>query len=402
MKRLWILPVLASLLLGGCLPFGSVIVSSSSSPEGPLPPVEETTLPQPVAETPTESAEPTAATGKMIAYLGADGNIWQMDMESGSARQITTDAATYSSSKTPVVQYNNPQWSSDGRYLAFTRDVGQPISEGYDFSYALMVFDMENGESRAVVDDAQTVGFGWMPGEHTLAFALAPDPNYFVTRGGVNGNLARGIYAVDVDRGERTELVRAEAGYTLVNPQWSPNGRFISFEEILYMEGRGLFGYYDVQAGQYVRWDKVVGGIAWSPDGSQLLLDTLSYAPSYTERIFEIQRDQSGERQLTQASPDGYDAFPVFSPDGKQMAYLFTQGRDEQQTVHVMVQSLEDGSGARDLAVFPNVYSLTWTPDGQYLLFGAGNYPDVQVRLLRVHDGWQQTLADGWQAVMRP
>ena len=60
--------------------------------------------------------------------------------------------------------------------------------------------------------------------------------------------LATGISAIDLDTGETSLLVEPENGYTLILPTWSPDGRFISFDELIYMEGRGPFAYYDFEA----------------------------------------------------------------------------------------------------------------------------------------------------------
>ncbi|GAP15983.1 periplasmic component of the Tol biopolymer transport system [Longilinea arvoryzae] len=409
MKRFFFIVILFSafsLLMAGCLPLATVPVSSSTSA-----PVEPTVEVLPVepdggpGNTPAtgQPGDPTQPlTESIVAFVGQDGNIALLNVASGQKTPVTSDAATYGpDNSTPVVIYQNPKWSSDGRYLAFERQVGTPSKEGFDFAYALLVYDFESGETRVAQDGLQTAGFAWKPGTHLLAFGLAVQPGYFVTRGGVDSSLATGISAVDVDTLSGSRLVAPENGFALVNPNWSPDGRILSFEEVNYMEGRGNFAFYDFTAGAFTHWDKAIGSVSWAPDGSKLLHDNLNYAPSFSERIFEINRDGSNERQLTPDAENAYAYNPLYSPDGSQIAYIAARGQDTDTTAALMVMPASGGE-ARELASQAQIYTLAWTPDGQNLLASTGNYPDLKVTLIALADGSQTALADGWQAVMRP
>jgi hypothetical protein len=79
-----------------------------------------------------------------------------------------------------------------------------------------------------------------------LAYIPELEGEYFTTRGDKpDSTYAKGIIGFEVDSGETVELVKPERGYALYGPVWSPDGRFLSFNELLYMEGRGPFAYYD-------------------------------------------------------------------------------------------------------------------------------------------------------------
>jgi Tol biopolymer transport system component len=300
-----------------------------------------------------------------------------------------------------VITYQSPAWSSDGRYLAFEREVGKAIESGFSFSYSLLTYDSTTAAIQPVLENMDTVGFAWKPGTHLLTFAQAVDPNYFTARGQVDSNLATGIYWLDLDSGGAGELVKPEAGYALVSPQWAPNGQIISFNELVYMEGQGPFAYYDFTTNQYVRWEVPIGSVDWSLDGSQLLHDNMTYAPSYTERIFLVNRDRSGERQLSAELENGYAMYPLFSPLGDRIAYLEVTGMDMDTTTTLMIQDLPDGQPSK-LLLLHQAYNLTWTPDGNSLLVSSGNYPDLQVLLISADEGSYQVLADGWQPAMQP
>lgn len=399
MKKFLISLAFFTLLLSGC----NVITSSSANPSA-QPPVEHGITAQPTETNSeispeTETSEPLS---RMIVYVGLDDNLWQVNTVTGEKTQFTNDAAGFSAdNSTVVVGYQSPAWSSDGRYLAFQRYTATPMSSGYSYAYNLMIYDAESKETRALLQNIQTTGFAWKPGTHLLSFGRDIPPEYWTARGSVDAALASGIWGIDADTNATSELVKPEAGYSLVNPVWAPNGEVLSFEEAIYMEGRGPLAYYDFSAGKYVRWEESIGAVSWAPDGSQLLHDNLNYSPSYDERIFLVNRDHSGEKQLSPDVKDSYAYNPVFSPDGSQVAYLFVQGQEGNSKTSVMLLNLSGGD-PRELASYNQVYNLSWSPDGQSLLFSGGNYPDTKIILLSIAKGTVIELGDGWQPAIQP
>ena len=135
MKRLWLALLFTPLLLGGCAILSLIPVSSSGG-ESPTPVIITEMPVEVVTEVPTAEPVPTEAPSvHWIAFLGSDGNIWLVNPETTQQQQLTSDAQTYSDASAVVVSYNTPAWSSDGRYLAFDRELGTRIPEGYDFTF---------------------------------------------------------------------------------------------------------------------------------------------------------------------------------------------------------------------------------------------------------------------------
>jgi Tol biopolymer transport system component len=405
MKKILSTLILLAILLAGC-------TNPTAAPSDMPTPAQAETPAQPApteAPTPEPSAEPTAApttvqpepaATQWVAFIGRDGNLKLVDAVSGTAQFITTDAVPFSSNS-DVISYQRPLWSSDGRYLLFEREFGKAMESGYSFSYSLMIYDSTTGQVTSVLEDVIFAGYTWKPNTHQITYARSADPNYFTARGEVDAALATGLFWLDVDSGGTGELVKPEAGYTLVDPRWAPNGQLVSFSELIYMEGRGPLATYDFTAGQYVRRGEAIGFVDWSLDGSQMVFDYQNYAPSYTERIFLANRDGSGQRQLSADLENGYASSPLFSPAGDKVAYIETQGMEPQLTISLMVLDSLD-SQPRNLAQLTQAYNLAWTPDGTGLLVATGNYPETQVALYSVADGSFRILADGWQAVMQP
>jgi len=169
-------------------------------------------------------------------------------------------------------------------------------------------------------------------------------------------------------------LVEPEKGFTLILPSWSPDGSLLSFDELLYMEGRNPFAYYDFAAQQYVSWDEPLGNYDWSPDGSQLVYDRLTYSPQGTERIYTRPRLEGAEELVSTELEQGYTFYPVYSPDGRQIAYLINRGGPESVQHTLVVQDLATGE-LRELGSYESIWYVEWSADGNALLFSAGPHP---------------------------
>ena len=373
------------------------------------PTVEQEVLPEVETQEPTSAvvatsdeiiqptAEPTAepqASLPAIAYRGQDGNLWYLEAGSETPRQVTFDANPMGNEE-PSIEYNFPRLSSDGTLLAYQLDMGLPMAGGYDLTAGLWVLDLRTGEQRQILD-GRPVGWAWQPGTHTLAYGPEIDMNYFINRGQPDPTLATGILSVDLDSGETLELVPPERGYALAGPNWSPDGRFLAFEEVWGMEGSGLFGYYDIENQAYVAWEEAIGSVSWSPDGGQLTYARQTYAASGEERLYL--RPRQGDERLIGPDYEGpaYATQPVFSPSGAQIAYLAYLDGPETQNATLMVLDL-DSVEPKPYGSFEGLWEVEWTPDGRQLVFSAGPWESPQIVALDLADGSQTVLAIGSQ-----
>jgi dipeptidyl aminopeptidase/acylaminoacyl peptidase len=332
-----------------------------------------------------------------MAYVGQDRNLWVLEAGSQAPRQLTFDANLIGNENT-AVEYSFPRLSYDGQYLAYRQDVTTPSDSGYDFTTGTWVLNLTTGEQRQILD-VFAYGMDWIPGTHQLTYGTEVDINYFMNRGQPDPALAIGLRSIDLDSGEIRELVSPERGYTLSSPNWSPDARVLAFTEVIGMEGSGMFAYYDFENQQYVAWDEPVGNVSWSPDGELLTYARHTYAASGEERLYLHPRQ--GEEQLIGPDYEGpaYATYPVFSPDGNQIAYLVFQDGPESQIATVMVLNLISDQ-ARPLGQFEGVWELDWTPDGGQLVFSLGPWETPQIIAVNVADGSQVILADGSQPAL--
>jgi hypothetical protein len=361
---------------------------------------EDSPEPSPTPVQPAATAEPTPAPELeplRIAYTGPGDNLWLVDPVSGEQEPLTQDAASPSpDSSGDAIQYCCAQWTTDRNLLGYRRDVGTPVSDGYRYRFELWVYDALKREHRLILEDQSIIGFAWKPLSHLLAYGLQVDMGYFATSGGVSKELAEGIWAVDADGGEPFELVPPDGGYWLVNPEFSRDGRFLSFEEVIYLEGRGNFAYYDFEAQEYLAWGRGIGNYDWSPEGQEIVYDNMLYLPTGTETIFASDRLGEGEREVTPPLESGYTFNPTFSPRGDQIVYLAEEGGFETSLYTLYVQPYPEGE-SQSLGVFEQVLNLAWLPDGSGLVFSAGPWGSQQVLRVAYPGGEVTTLADGSQ-----
>ena len=323
--------------------------------------------------------------------------MWVLEAGSETPRQVTFDANLIGGDSA-AVEYGYPHLSSDGVLLAYGREVGTPVASGYEFTSGLWVTNLATGEQSQILD-GRPAGLAWKPGTHLLAFGTAVDGNYFITRGQPDPALAIGIRAIDLDSGETLELVAPERGYALSGPNWSPDGRFLSFAEVFNMEGSGLFAYYDLEGQEYVAWDEPVGLVSWSPDGNLLTYARHTYAASGEERLY--MRPRQGNEQLLGPDYDGpaYATHPVFSPAGNQITYLVFLEGPMTEIGTVMVLDLAGGE-PKSLGQFEGVWELAWVPDGSHVVFSFGPWESRQIIALNLVDGSQTVLAAGSQPAL--
>jgi Tol biopolymer transport system component len=163
-------------------------------------------------------------------------------------------------------------------------------------------------------------------------------------------------------------------------PSWSPDGSRITFsvnsEDEPHPEG-GNWDIYVANADGSIptrlTGDRVDHSPVWSPDGRQI-----AYVYGYGEdqQIRVMNADGSDTGKLT--SDRGLHLFPSWSPDGSQIAFVAFDGTNA--NVYVMNA---DGSGARRLTNdSSNEDAPAWSPDGSLIAFtseGGARDPGVYV-----------------------
>lgn len=198
----------------------------------------------------------------------------------------------------------------------------------------------------------------------------------------------------DMDTKTSSELVKPEGSFAIYLPSWSPDGRYLAFEEVWNYEGSGCFAYYDFETMIYRSWGEAIGLDAWSADSSQIIYDRMTYTTTGDEQIYIRDLTGGDEQMISVNITDGYAFAPAYSPLGDQVAYFVHMGEIDNQVYDLYVQNL---SGGDPLVVgeFISVHPLEWSSDGSFLFFSSGRDESQQISAVSVIDGSISLVANG-------
>lgn len=350
-------------------------------------------------------AQNTALT--WIAFVGNDGNIYLTRPDGSQLTPLTADASPMAATHPPpdFLEYARPIWSPDGQKLSFIRRTGH-----YDTSANrlitvefVVVYDLHSRTMRSV---AENLGqYAWSPDSSALVYGKANQ--WGATRGGGWQQPPNGIWKLDLASGQTVEVVKPQGVNPLTRPQFSPDGRYLSFDIPIYMEGLGYFGYYDLQQNAYHTWEsegQEVGLYSWAHDSSFIIFDRNTYVPQPGNQLWRAGA-QLENPQVISPKADNYAFYqPLVSPDSKFIACFgaVLQVPEEKYTLWVMNN---DGSESRVvlIATAPEqLFSFAWSPDSRSLVTASGIWEQQIIRVVDAGTAQKVKLAEGREPAWQP
>jgi dipeptidyl aminopeptidase/acylaminoacyl peptidase len=268
-----------------------------------------------------------------------DSELVLVNVASGKQRVLTHDRESV----------GQPRWSPDGDRLAFLARTGS----GKEARYQVFVLPMDGGEAQRVTNSPTGVRhYAWKPDGSEIAYAAADEPankkeiekgndafevgdNDFLTR---EAPVPVHVWLVSAEGGTAKRLTSGTWGLTTVPPPGPPSSP-----------------------------------LSWSPDGKSLLIVRQEKPHDGDNDLTTIQTLDVATGKLTPLTGrTALESFPLFSPEGSQVAYWYPRDGDPNAINEIWVAPAAGGKGTCLTEKLDRcLMHAVWTPDGKALLVGG-------------------------------
>ncbi|MFC1554432.1 prolyl oligopeptidase family serine peptidase [candidate division KSB1 bacterium] len=290
-------------------------------------------------------------------------------------------------------------WSPDGSMIAFTKSVKN--EEDFSSVNHIWIYDVSTAESWQLTNSHRgESGIQWLP-DGRILFSSSRD-----------GSSKR--YVISLKGGEAVPFYEDEKAPS--GGSFSDDFKKVAYtkrterpdkkewdekvenkDDAYYHEQKLTWSHiwvYDIDSKEHKQittgeFDN--SGATWSPD-SRWIAFTSNRSPEVWREdnnsdIWIVSSDSGAVRQLT--TNEGPDRGPVFSPDGKTIAYTSSPRRNHRaDQSEIMIISFEGGTPQSLTDDFDySVSGATWSPDGQYIYFTAGPAPSSYMYRVSVSGG---------------
>jgi Tol biopolymer transport system component len=262
-----------------------------------------------------------------------------------------------------------PDWSPDGKYLAYTS-----VRSRAGNNKVLAVRSMETGKTSELHVNLQA--FNWP--------RWAPDGRSFVSQG-TDAQGRQGIFLIDAQTGAATPVVTKATGGHLLHPQWSPDGKRIYYVTNLPDTGEVAMIERTLDSGaeRDVFRQRGLAGGELSPDGRYVAVWRVdaheATRPSSTPATAVLIPTAGGEpRELLRSTPptEVFRIHLAWGPGGRSLlAQKNTAGGAQLWSIPI------DGGERRKLELnFSNAVGMRVHPDGRQVAYVDGeNKNEVMV-----------------------
>jgi dipeptidyl aminopeptidase/acylaminoacyl peptidase len=227
--------------------------------------------------------------------------VWMVPASGGNAIVLTAEKSSSS----------HPRWSPDGKYMAFLSSRGDGQSDDSDEGKAqVWILNREGGEAQQLTETAQEVkDFAWSPASDRLTLELRdPSPD-------------------EIESAKHKDDSKAKP-----KPRpWVIDRLHFKEDEGGYLSRRRthlyVFGIADHKLTQITSGDFDDSEPVWSPDGGKIAFTSNRTSPepdmNFNTDIWVVDANNSdlGKSLVHVTTNEGPEDAPVWSPDGKWIAY---------------------------------------------------------------------------------
>ena len=297
-----------------------------------------------------------------------------------------------------IVRVSDPELSPDGKLLVAVVTKNDYENDLNDSELALV--DVATGKTRSLTHDRKKAGFPrWSPAGDRVAF-LAPDEKEH-----------NQIFVLDMAGGDALQVTKSPT--SIQQFAWKPDGSafaYAAIDEALKKTGADKFDdAFEVGDNSFLDRDKPLSTHLWliqtdGGDAKRLTSGTWSLPVAFppgppaspiaftsdgTKIVYvRIENTYSGDRRYS--SPQVLDlatlksdpitthtewaSFPVPSPDGSKVAYIYPRDGVERNLSDIYVVDGLKGDGENATRTIDrNFFRAVWTPDSKAILSGAND-----------------------------
>jgi len=189
------------------------------------------------------------------------------------------------------------------------------------------------------------------------------------------------LYAINTDGSKQSEIAKVPGR----GPTLSPDGSRLVYMTGTWTATRLMTAAADgakpqpITDGSFIAWNN-----HWSPDGRRIAFTSRS-DPKAELAIFVMNADGSKRRQLSHfATGSGNAQWPVWSPDGHQLAVQVNRSEEHSADIWIMDAATGD---AHKLAAHEQPYldeTPSWFPDGKRIAFQSNRTGKMEVWVMNI------------------
>ena len=264
----------------------------------------------------------------------------------------------------------SPDWSPDGRYLAYISQ--RRPTPGDQGSGVLIIRSLETGDERILSPKLNSL----------QRLRWSPDGRYLIAPGRDNKG-RQGLYRIDTQTGDVTPVALSGPGTYAYFAVWAPDSKAVFYWRTESASKSSVIIARNLETGEEKDLYRTTVGttrrnLALSPDG-QLLAFLRTDPPTSTEAVMVIPATGGEPKELARwKSPDFTSPASglVWTPDGRHV--LFTKPKQEagktEQINELWRVSVEGGEPERSGLAMEQLSFLRFHPDGRRIAFRSGRF----------------------------